>query len=433
MGKTQDSRCWFMRRGADQEVRIERVAPDQVEASIVILDGLRSETIFEWEGYAKNLCEAGVVVFLVSSEAVRLHGGNMNNIAGLGYHFPSWTMAEYQSACRIDAIWGAVASDAFEGRPEDGPLARDLSLEMKFYLAGHSARFMLRYNTAAIAEILLASSEALDSLPSLRQALIRRRNRGSVNTLMAWLYRNGPTPNYTARFLYDVVPAATSKDELRVGIQEYQTIPESEDENCLVSSFATRKVIENIETDVTVLRTAVRRLGVRAVEGYALEASFSNSLRDAVGGTRSFTVYDSEGNAEQWSAASLQNTNDVLDAIVASHNIGSWIWIRKNQAGFDAVHIYDQGKIRFVHVTAGKKHDYFFSAIQSLLIGLASQGITFTHVDFVVVRPADDDRDFLKGEVTGRLDQGWLDFSDHLWNTRDPSLNARILKIDWSN
>jgi len=422
-----------MRRGADQEVRIERVAPDQVEASIVILDGLRSETIGEWEGYAKNLCETGVVVFLVSSEGVRLHGGNMNNIAGLEYRFPSWTMAEYQSACRIDAIWGSVASNAFEGRSEDGPAARDLALEMKFYLAGHSARFMLRDNTAAIEEILRASSTALNSLRSLRQALICRRNSGSVNTLMAWLYRNGLTPNYTARFLNDDVPAATSENELRVLNQEYQTIPESEDENCLVSSFATRKVIENIETDVTVLRTAGRRLGVRAVEGYALEVSFSNSLRDAVGGTRSFTVYDSEGNAEQWSAASLQNTNDVLDAVVAHHNIGSWIWIGKNQAGFDAVHIYDQGKIRFVQVTAGKKHDYLFSAIQSLLTGLAPWGITFTHVDFVVVRPVDDDRDFLKGEVTGRLDQGWLDFSDHEWNTSDPSLNVRILKIDWSN
>jgi len=159
---------------------------------------------------------------------------------------------------------------------------------------------------------------------------------------------------------------------------------------------------------------------------------FQKSLQDAVGGTRSFTACDAEGKGEQWSAASLRNTDNFLDSIVANCDIGSWIWIGKNQAGFDAVHIYDLRKIRFVQVTAGKKHDYLFSAIQSLLAVLASQDIAFTHVDFVVVRPLDDDRDFSKGEVTGRLDQGWKDFSDNLWNTRDPSLNARALKIDWS-
>ena len=139
-----------------------------------------------------------------------------------------------------------------------------------------------------------------------------------------------------------------------------------------------------------------------------------------------------EGTGEQWSAESLLNTDNVLDAIAANHNIGSWIWIGKNQAGFDAVHIYDARKIRFVQMTAGKKHDYLFSAIQSLLAQLALQDITFTHVDFVVVRPLDDVRAFSKGEVSGKLDQGWMDFSGNLWNRRDPSLNARILKIDWS-
>ena len=44
--------------------------------------------------------------------------------------------------------------------------------------------------------------------------------------------------------------------------QEYQNIPDSEDENRLVSSLAARQVIENIETNVTVLRTAGRTLGV---------------------------------------------------------------------------------------------------------------------------------------------------------------------------
>ena len=183
---------------------------------------------------------------------------------------------------------------------------------------------------------------------------------------------------------------------------------------------------------MSTLRSAGRALGVRAVEGYALEASFSKSLRDAVSTAHFVTLYDADGVAEQWSAASFRGTDNVFDAIVANHDFGSWIWIGGYQAGFDAVHIYDEGKIRFVQVTAGKKQDYLFSAIHSLLEMLALRDITFTHVDFVVVRPIDDDRDFSKGDVTGRLDQGWNDFSGNPWDTRDPSLNARILKIRWS-
>ena len=125
---TADSRFWFMKRGDDQAVDTERVAPDQGGASIVVLDGLRPETIADWERHAKDLCETGVATFLVSSEGVRLHGGNMNDVAGLECRFPSWTMTEHQRACRIDAIWRSIASDAFgEGRVEDGPAARDVA------------------------------------------------------------------------------------------------------------------------------------------------------------------------------------------------------------------------------------------------------------------------------------------------------------------
>ena len=76
------------------------------------------------------------------------------------------------------------------------------------------------------------------------------------------------------------------------------------------------------------------------------------------------------------------------------------------------MHIYDTGKIRFVQLTAGRTDDYLFSSINSLLQRLAFDGgLRFTHVDFVVLRPVDDDRDFSKGEVTGRLEQGWKDLS----------------------
>jgi hypothetical protein len=428
-----DGRCWFWKRDDNQAVVTERVAADQVEASIVILDGLRSETVGDWEYFAKRLVATGVVVILVSSEGVRLHAGNMNNIASLEHRFPSWAMKEYQHASRIDAIWRHIADEAFgEGHIDDNAVAREVALEAKYPVAGHSARFMFNKPLWAVEEELLSSSEALDTLKHLRQAMTRRRNKGAVNTLMAWLHENGATPNYTARFMDSFVLAATTKQELRVVNQEYQHITEAVDDNCLVSSFAARKVIENIETDVSTLRSVGRALGVRAVEGYALEASFSKSLQVAVSTAHAVTVYAADGVAQHWSAASFRNTENVFDAIVANRDVGSWIWIGGYQAGFDAVHIYDTRKIRFVQVTAGKKHDYLFSAMHSLLEMLALQDITFTHVDFVVVRPIDDERDFAQGDVTGRLEQGWNDFNGTPWNTRDPSLNTRILKIGWS-
>lgn len=438
--KTSDGRCWFLQRGSNsQTVTTERVqvSPDQVDASIIILDGVRSETIGDWEGFAKLHAEAGAAVMLVSCEGVRLHGGDMNNIADLEHRSPSWTMKEYQHASRIDAIWEKIANEALGLGPAGVNVdhaRRAVALEEKYPFAGHSARFMFNMTLSEVKSKIRTSSEALDSLKSLRQAMRRRGNKGSVNTLTAWLYKNGATPDYTARFLQDFVPAALSRQELSVTDQEYQNIPVVDDENCLVSTMAAREVIKTIETDVSVLRSAGRALGVRAVEGYALEASFSKTLRDAVSTSSSVTVFDAHGVPEEWSAASFRShTENVFDAIVEKQDAGSWFWIGGFQAGFDAVHIYETGKIRFVQLTAGKTHEYLFSSINSLLQRLAFDGgLHFTHVDFVILRPVDDDRDFSKGEVSGRLDQGWNDFADTPWNTRDPSLNARILKTDWS-
>ena len=291
---------------------------------------------------------------------------------------------------------------------------------------------MFNESRSSVEQNIEDSSDALTTIDSLRQAMVRRRNEGAVNTLMAWLHDNGITPTYRAKILGDIVPAATTKEELRVTDQEYQNKPANH-QNCLVSSYAARTVIEGIETDVNRLRTAGRTMDIRALEGYALEADFQKTLKIAANAASQITVFHGNGDTEQWSVVSYRLTDDVFEALVENRAIGSWIWVGGFQAGFDAVHIYGDGMIRFVQATAGKKHDYLFSAIYSLLERLALENIIFTHVDFVVVRPQDDNRIFTKGDVSGRLGQGWRDFSGNDWDLRDPTRNARIVKIAWSS
>jgi hypothetical protein len=100
------------------------------------------------------------------------------------------------------------------------------------------------------------------------------------------------------------------------------------------------------------------------------------------------------------------SSTPLSQTVPSAHGYG----LEDTKAGFDAVHIYDTDKIRFAQVTAEKSHDFLLCSIRSLPERLAVQYIDFTRVDVVVVRPLDDSRDFSKGTVTGRLDQGWRDF-----------------------
>jgi hypothetical protein len=121
-----------------------------------------------------------------------------------------------------------------------------------------------------------------------------------------------------------------------------------------------------------------------------------------------------------------------LELAVVSRNhqeVGRWIWAWQLTTAFDAIHIYAPRGIRFVQVTTGVSHTFKLYSVANLIRSLAQSDITFTHVDFVVLRPREDTRACHLKPAEGRLSQGWLDFHGVAWNTVDPRMSTRIATI----
>lgn len=140
--KTQDVGCWSLRRDTNhQAVRMETIAASQFDADIVIFDGLRKETLEEWESTLKKLSREGVAVILVSSQGVRLHAGNMKDISALGYRFPSWscrhgTWLENKGSGRVGRIRDED-SNSNEGRQQTLSASRkNVNISSKSLIAG---------------------------------------------------------------------------------------------------------------------------------------------------------------------------------------------------------------------------------------------------------------------------------------------------------
>ena len=71
------------------------------------------------------------------------------------YHFPSWTMEEYQHACQSNALWNTVVEEAFwADHTKDHGMDQDVALEEKYIFAGHSAQFMFRQSLDQVKENL---------------------------------------------------------------------------------------------------------------------------------------------------------------------------------------------------------------------------------------------------------------------------------------
>ena len=145
----ESEQCWFLEQGVGGNVELRSCTPPQTAedvggAPIVVFDGIRKSTIERWRGLMNEMARAGIAVFIVSSEGVRLHEGDSGDILKLQHFVPSWTQEEYVAACRDDGFW-AEYRRAFNGSTDnDDDLRRRQLLETKFVVAGHSARFMFQ-------------------------------------------------------------------------------------------------------------------------------------------------------------------------------------------------------------------------------------------------------------------------------------------------
>jgi hypothetical protein len=253
----------------------------EVTSEVVVFDGLRECTVGKWKPLFVTLVRRGAAVVLVSSESVRIHAGNTNDISVLEHRVSSWTLEEYSCACADDRFWSTQVAESFDLQADSTLEDRALALEQKFATAGHSARFMFRSQSEAhVAAIIRAAAKSLNSLSAVTEALLFQGNTGAVNLLVAWLYENGPTPVMPSAGLPNpnsIVPPSCWT-ELRGRADE---APKREAPNCFVSEYTFRTVLASVSTSVDSLRSAAAFTGNRPIEGYALEVHFLAALDKA--------------------------------------------------------------------------------------------------------------------------------------------------------
>lgn len=399
-------------------------------STVVVFDGVRKSTVDGLRHIFNPLVRKGVAVILVSSEGVRIHQGDANDIAFIRYRVPAWTLEEYMSACANNCFWSNVA-ECFALTEGVDVASRNQAAEDKFVFAGHCARFMFRCGVLEIQQKIDECSNSIPTITDLNEALRAHGHVGAVNTVISWLFHNGRTPLVQANLpVIAAVQAPTNKQEVTVLDNEFQSVP-GDLRNCFVSVYAARTVLSAVQTSVSALRSLAATLRVPALDGYAFEIRFQRLLDHAV---QSQSHRITVSGSENWLVPCVYRDTTLELAVSRNHQeVGRWIWAGQLTTAFDAVHIYAPRGIRFVQVTTGVCHTFKLYSVANLLRSLAQNDITFTHVDFVVLRPREDIRAFHLKPAEGRLSQGWLDFHGVAWNTADPRTSTRVVTIPWDD
>jgi len=139
----------------------------------------------------------------------------------------------------------------------------------KFEVAGHSARHMFHKQPFLVEEDLQTAANAVN-VTSLEQAISQTASSGPANTVVARLQekKNGTTPVALAMFpaSADLTAAGTDPSDFVVTRDEGDA---ADPQARIVSRFASEKLIKNLPTDISRLRSLAERLDNRAMLGYS--------------------------------------------------------------------------------------------------------------------------------------------------------------------
>jgi hypothetical protein len=414
----------------------------ELGADIVIFDGMRQATRDGWAGQFKSLCNEGLAVILVASEGFSLQQGTLRPIVEIKYRVPSWMLEEYYAACADDTFWKNV-SQFFGGSPTTSGEDRKMAIDNKYLMAGHSARFMFHSRLEDVRDAIYTASAKLGNVDTLRNALLSWANEQSVNQLMAWLWKNGPTLPTQASFptINDLTASISDLSLLETAANEYMSVDCRSRENVFVSKLALEEVLNHITKRVDQMRDIALNLNQPAVKGYALELHFLELLNNHTNKTDSgIEVFQSVTETEEWPVGHVvRQSSTLLEAIKGvgvDHRKNAWIWVGGNITGFDAVHIFTTSNehcIRFVQITAAQEDSFKLYAVDAALRQLAANDISFARVDFVFVRPTDDEREFYMKPAEGGLKSGnWKTLDGGLWREmNDPRKLAVVCAVKW--
>lgn len=431
--------CWSF--GFDQAHGKVDVASSAVPLSaqyvddthIVVFDGIRKDTLKKWRNLMIDMARTGIFAVAVSSEGARFHEGNANDIEHLDHFFPSWITEEYQQACSDNKFWATRYSFFDNATENDSVARRNELLEEKFKLAGHSARFMFNRRQRKLENDLSELAKTMGGIDSLEEAIKADRSTGAVNSLVARLdpAMNGTTPKQQAVMPApeDLAAVATTLQDLLPTNAEYErpnSIPR------IVSAQATAEILNVIPSDIKRLRDLARSTENRAIEGYALEQQLKKKLTEGSQNGRALClVINGQFTSLPVSRVLHCSTKDnVQNLLKPPQPDNTWIFIAGRQGAFDAVHILSHTHIRFVQVTACGSHTFKLHVLDSLMTSLALQGRTWSHLEFMVVRPSDDARPFALGTTQGTL-KNYSRFDNQPWNRQDYRDNVQYATLDW--
>ena len=115
-----------------------------------------------------------------------------------------------------------------------------------------------------------------------------------------------------------------------------------------MSKAAGLEVLQKVNANVDRLRSLATCHGAPALNDYAFEIRFRKMLLNALAleEQRITVFYDSQ--AEQWKVRRLVMDDTLNIDLFQDLEPGFWIWAGKFMEAFDAVHLYEENKIRFV-------------------------------------------------------------------------------------
>ena len=132
------------------------------DAAVVVFDGIRASNVEKWRGMMNDLARRGIAVIVVSSEGVRFHEGDSQDIMKLEFFLPSWTVEEYQAACRDDNFWRSCYDHTFMAEPAITVVMSETNvMGNKFTVAGHSARFMFKSVEYYLSVLIINSNSCI--------------------------------------------------------------------------------------------------------------------------------------------------------------------------------------------------------------------------------------------------------------------------------
>ena len=447
---TIQGECWKVEKNTLNE-RIEtkkQAVPLSVEevdhASIVVFDGIRVATLETWRALINQLARSGLFVIVVSSEGVRFHAGDSQDIMKL-YHFvPSWLENEYLEACKNNDFWASVRNLIENVNENDTQACREEAIRQKFSIAGHSARFMFIQTASDVEVELERNVREMGNITTLDMAVRNDRSSGAVNSLIARLHegKNGPTPAQNATF-----PSEEERNEVATTKEDLLQCQEDLDERGgyprLVSDKATDEILKIIPGPVKTLHSIGVELRNQAIVGYALEEHLKTKLKEAQISNGKLELFEENGGLLHLPVSKFfeirpnENSTHELNNLLrskAAYKPNTWIFIGGRQGAFDAIHLVAHDRIRFVQVTAGQKHSFKLNLVDSLMRSLSTgqvDPVTWSHMEFMIIRPFDDTRLFTLETTVGGLSGNYLHFNDQRWDARDYRSNVTYARLRW--